>query len=122
VSHMGRQTIPLKWSSIGESPASSCLFRNSRDSKEACIRDQASVSTYWYEWGRWQDLNYQSKRLPRSQGVCNFKEWSYEVYLEGCPSRPVTKSCDCIKCKTDNSNCDRISMATPSCVVNPLET
>ncbi|XP_070985936.1 follitropin subunit beta [Oncorhynchus clarkii lewisi] len=74
------------------------------------------------------DLNYQSTWLPRSQGVCNFKEWSYEkVYLEGCPSGvnplfiPVAKSCDCIKCKTDNTDCDRISMATPSCIVNPLE-
>uniref|UniRef100_A0A4W5KVQ4 Glycoprotein hormone subunit beta domain-containing protein n=1 Tax=Hucho hucho TaxID=62062 RepID=A0A4W5KVQ4_9TELE len=52
----------------------------------------------------------------------------YTAYLEGCPPRtnrvdiPVAKSCDCIKCKTDNTNCDRISMATPSCVVNPLET
>ncbi|CAB1339656.1 unnamed protein product [Coregonus sp. 'balchen'] len=74
------------------------------------------------------DLNYQSTWLPRSQGACNFKEWSYEeVYLEGCPPGanpffiPVAKSCDCIKCKTDNTDCDRISMATPSCVVNPLE-
>uniref|UniRef100_A0A4W5KQK5 Glycoprotein hormone subunit beta domain-containing protein n=1 Tax=Hucho hucho TaxID=62062 RepID=A0A4W5KQK5_9TELE len=47
---------------------------------------------------------------------------------KSCPPRtnrvdiPVAKSCDCIKCKTDNTNCDRISMATPSCVVNPLET
>uniref|UniRef100_A0A8C7CYA6 Glycoprotein hormone subunit beta domain-containing protein n=1 Tax=Oncorhynchus kisutch TaxID=8019 RepID=A0A8C7CYA6_ONCKI len=49
------------------------------------------------------DLNYQSKCLPRSQGVYNFKEWSYEVDLKG------------------NSNYDHISMATPSCVVNPLE-
>uniref|UniRef100_A0A8C7Q133 Glycoprotein hormone subunit beta domain-containing protein n=1 Tax=Oncorhynchus mykiss TaxID=8022 RepID=A0A8C7Q133_ONCMY len=62
------------------------------------------------------DLNYQSKYLPRSQGVCNFKEWSYKVDLKGCPSGAIPYIIP-----TDNSNYDLISMATPSCVVNPLE-
>ena len=30
-SPIGRQSMPKKWSSIGDSPASSCLLRNSRD-------------------------------------------------------------------------------------------
>uniref|UniRef100_A0A4W5KT09 Glycoprotein hormone subunit beta domain-containing protein n=1 Tax=Hucho hucho TaxID=62062 RepID=A0A4W5KT09_9TELE len=78
---------------------------------------------------------YGSISITTCAGLCETTVNAYKAlhsppfaYLEGCPPRtnrvdiPVAKSCDCIKCKTDNTNCDRISMATPSCVVNPLET
>uniref|UniRef100_A0A3P8Z8L8 Glycoprotein hormone subunit beta domain-containing protein n=2 Tax=Esox lucius TaxID=8010 RepID=A0A3P8Z8L8_ESOLU len=77
-----------------------------------------------------EDLNYYSKRIPHAQGVCNFKDWSYEeVYLESCPPGadpfliPVAKSCDCSKCKMDSTDCNRMSTATSySCQQHfPLE-